>query len=221
MIDAYQKQIELQNIGHDEFWLDTLTQSKLSRLWYEEIGEQNMLDAINEHGEDEGDCGHRIWLHDLDNMCLIDGCTDIMSVVASKRTDGTPCVSIQVNSPDDKKTVWADIDEFTPEVADLIYDQVMNYGKNPKPEKSERVTKSVAQRILDGYFTQGNCCFDYLATEVVPQGMTFEQAFELYIKMMIIIEGDRFVHIRDKNDICEYELKDNQIVETQKHIGLV
>ncbi len=128
MIDDYQKETELRNAGHDEFWLDTLTPSKISRLWFEEIGEQNMFDTIKEKGEDEGET-HRIWLSDLNGMCNMNGHTDIMSAVACKRLDGTNCVSIQVNSPDDSSTVWADIYEFDHQVADLIYDQIINYKK--------------------------------------------------------------------------------------------
>lgn len=128
MIDAYQKEIELRNSGHDEFWLATLSGSRLSRVWYEEIGEQNMIDAIKQNGEDEGD-SHRIWLSDLNGMCNMNGHTDIMSAVACRNTAGAMCVSIQVNSPDDNSTIWADIFDFTPEVADLIYDQVINHKK--------------------------------------------------------------------------------------------
>ncbi len=128
MIDAYQKETELRNNGHDEFWLASLQNSQLSRVWYEEIGEQNMLDTIKDRGEDEGET-HRIWLSDLNGMCNINGHTDIMSAVACRNTAGAECVSIQVNSPDDNSTIWADIYDFTPEVADLIYDQIINYKK--------------------------------------------------------------------------------------------
>ena len=128
MIDAYQKETELLNAGHDMFWLDTLFPSQISRIWYEEIGEQNMLDTIKDRGEDEGET-HRIWLSDLNGMCNINGHTDIMSAVACRNTAGAECVSIQVNTPDDNSTIWADIFDFTQEVADLIYDQIINYKK--------------------------------------------------------------------------------------------
>ena len=128
MIDNAKKEYDLIDSGHDEFWLATLSGSKLSNIWYEEIGEQNMINVVKERGEDEGD-SHRIWLSDLNNMCNINGHTDIMSVVACKNTAGKDCLSIQVNSPDDKSTIFVDIYDFNYEVADLIYDQVVNYKK--------------------------------------------------------------------------------------------
>ena len=128
MIDNYKKDFELRQIGHDEFWLATLQGSALSALWFEEIGEQQMIDAVKATGEDEGD-SHRIWLSDLDGMCNINGHTDIMSVVACKDTAGNDTISIQVNTPDDKSTLFVSIYDFTYEVADLIYDQVIDHKK--------------------------------------------------------------------------------------------
>jgi hypothetical protein len=129
MIDAYFKQEQLLQAGHDEFWLATKSESFISRLWYEEFGEPNMIDTIKRFGEDEGDCGHRIWLSDLNNMCNINGHTDIMSAVACKNTAGEDCVSIQVNTPDDKSTIFVSIYDFNYEVADVIYEQIAKHKK--------------------------------------------------------------------------------------------
>lgn len=127
-IDNARKEYDLLNMGHDEFWLATLSGSSLSNIWYDEIGEQNMIEQVKEFGEDEGE-SHRIWLSNLNGKCRINGHTDIMSVVACKNTEGNDCLSVQVNTPDDKSTIWVSISDFTYEVADLIYDQVMNYKK--------------------------------------------------------------------------------------------
>lgn len=59
--------------------------------------------------------------------------------------------------------------------------------------------------LLEKYKKQNNCCFDFLGYEKVPAGMTFEEAFETYIGMMQMVEGDRFIHIRDNDDITEYK----------------
>lgn len=127
-IDNTRKEYDLMNMGYDEFYLSTLCSSSLSSLWYDEIAEQNMIEQAKAVGEDEGE-SHRIWLSGLNGKCLINGHTDIMSVVACKNTAGEDCLSIQVNSPDDKSTIWVDISDFTYDVADLIYNQVMNYKK--------------------------------------------------------------------------------------------
>lgn len=124
MIDNYQKEIELRDTGHDEFYLATLSGSALSRLWYEEIGEENMIFACEEFGEDEGD-SHRIWLSGLDGVCNFDGHTDVMSAVACFNTAGEKCISIQVNTPDDDSTIWVGIYDFHYSIADLIYDQII------------------------------------------------------------------------------------------------
>ena len=129
MIDNYQKEVMLRNEGYDQSYLDTLQGSQLSHLFYEEMGEQDMIDTVKEKGENEGDCGHRIWLSNLDNMCNINGHTDIMSAVACKNTAGEDCISIQVNTPDDRSTIFVDIYELPYKVADLIYDQIINHKK--------------------------------------------------------------------------------------------
>ena len=127
-IDNTRKEYDLISMGYDEFYLSTQSASQLSDIWYNEIGEQNMIEQVKEFGESEGE-SHRIWLSDLNGKCLINDHTDIMSVVACKNTDGKDCLSIQVNSPDDKSTIWVEILDFTYDVADQIYDQVMNYKK--------------------------------------------------------------------------------------------
>lgn len=122
-MDNYEKQKMLADSGYDEEYLETLQGSQLSRLFYDDIGEQDMIDTVKERGEDDGD-SHRIWLSGLNGACNINGHTDIMSAVACKNTAGEDCLSIQVNTPDDKSTLFCSIDDFTPDVADKIYYQI-------------------------------------------------------------------------------------------------
>ena len=91
-----------------------------------EIGEDDMISAVKEKGEDEGDCGHRIWLSNLNGKCNLNGHTDIMSAVVTKNTKGNDSLSIQVNTPDDRSTIFVGIYDFDADVADLIYDQIVN-----------------------------------------------------------------------------------------------
>lgn len=91
--------------------------------------ENEMLSTVQQFGEDEGDCGHRIWLSDLDGQCNINSHTDIMSVVACKTLLGNDSLSFQVNTPDDKSTMFVDLYEFEPDVVEAIYSQVMSHKK--------------------------------------------------------------------------------------------
>lgn len=91
--------------------------------------EAEMLKSVQEKGEDEGDCGHRIWLGHLNGKCDINGHTDIMSVVSCKTLLGSDSLSFQVNTQDDKSTIFVDIYEFEPDVVEAIYSQVMTYKK--------------------------------------------------------------------------------------------
>ena len=126
MIDNYQKELMLRNAGYDQSYLDTLQGSQLSHLFYEEIGEVEMINTVKVKGEHEGDL-HRIWLDNLNGVCNLDGHTDIMSAVVCKNTAGKDCLSIQVNTPNDYSTTFCSIDELNYDVVDKIYDQIMNY----------------------------------------------------------------------------------------------
>ena len=51
--------------------------------------------------------------------------------------------------------------------------------------------------------------------------MTFEEAFEVYVGMMQTIDADRFLHIRDFDDISEYKMqKDGRQKEEKRYIGI-
>jgi hypothetical protein len=70
--------------------------------------------------------------------------------------------------------------------------------------------------LMNKYMNQGNCCFDFLGYEKVPAGLTFEEAFEIYVGMMQMVEADRFIHIRDLDDISEYKMREDGSQEERK-----
>lgn len=124
MIDNYQKEIDLLNIGYDSYDTNRMSASALSRVWYDEIGEGNMIFALQENGDVDGN-NRRIYLSNLNGVCNIDGHTDVMCAHLGEDRK----LTIQVNTPDDKSTIFADIDEFNHDVADQIYDQVVKYKR--------------------------------------------------------------------------------------------
>lgn len=46
--------------------------------------------------------------------------------------------------------------------------------------------------IRDNIGNSEVCMAEYLASKEVPQGLTFEEAFNIYINCMKQVEGDRF-----------------------------
>ena len=82
-------------------------------------------------------------------------------------------------------------------------------------EKTSKQGKEIT-RLMSKYMGQDNCCFDFLAHEKVPAGLTFEQAFEIYVGMMQMVEADRFIHIRDLDDVSEYKMREDGSQEEKK-----
>ena len=123
--DYYYKRECLLEAGHDEFWVATLDEKALSDAWFEEFGVPRMIEAVKTKGEKDGNIT-RIWLDDLNGVCNLDGYTDVMC--AHLGEDGK--LTFQVNSPDDKSTIFEYIYAFPVEVADLIAKQVFDYKKN-------------------------------------------------------------------------------------------
>ena len=70
--------------------------------------------------------------------------------------------------------------------------------------------------LVKKYMEQDNCCFDFLASEKVPSGLTYEEAFEIYVGMMQMVEADRFIHIRGTDDISEYIMCEDLSQKEQK-----
>ena len=55
-----------------------------------------------------------------------------------------------------------------------------------------RLPVQTAEDLITDYRFQDVCAAEFLADTEVPAGMTFEQAFELYVEVMKTVEGDTF-----------------------------
>ena len=62
--------------------------------------------------------------------------------------------------------------------------------------KEQRVAE-----LLNTYEDSEVCMAETLASEVVPDGTTYEKAFEIYIEAMKRVEGDTFYTIKDGEKI--------------------
>ena len=62
--------------------------------------------------------------------------------------------------------------------------------------KNQRVAE-----LLSTYEDSEVCMAETLASEVVPAGTTYEEAFEIYIEAMKRVEGDTFYTIKDGEKI--------------------
>ncbi len=62
--------------------------------------------------------------------------------------------------------------------------------------KEQRVAE-----LLSTYEDSEVCMAETLASEVVPAGTTYEEAFEIYIEAMKRVEGDTFYTIKDGEKI--------------------
>lgn len=76
--------------------------------------------AVLSKGEKEETAGtYRFWLGDLNGVCDIAGHTDVLSVIATENW-----VNVQVNTPDDDSTIFADLGELPYRVVKAILEQV-------------------------------------------------------------------------------------------------
>lgn len=55
--------------------------------------------------------------------------------------------------------------------------------------------------LLNTYKDSEVCMAETLASEIVPAGTTYEEAFEIYIETMKRVEGDSFYTIKDGEKI--------------------
>jgi len=52
--------------------------------------------------------------------------------------------------------------------------------------------------LINEYLDESEVCMaEFLAWKKVPAGMTFEEAFETYIRVMKAVEGDKFYTIKE------------------------
>ncbi len=62
--------------------------------------------------------------------------------------------------------------------------------------------EQVVLELINTYANDSEVCMDeMLASEAVPSGTTYKEAFEIYIEAMKRIEGDTFYTIKDGEKI--------------------
>lgn len=63
------------------------------------------------------------------------------------------------------------------------------------------IVKETAQKIIDKYYAESEVCMaEFLASEF-PKGLSFEEAFEIYILCMKMVEGDKFYTVKENKTI--------------------
>ena len=56
----------------------------------------------------------------------------------------------------------------------------------------------LTRKLINEYREESEVCVaEFLAWKEVPAGMTFEEAFETYIKVMKSVEKDKFYTVKD------------------------
>lgn len=74
----------------------------------------------------------------------------------------------------------------------------------PADNTAQTYDGQAIKNILNEYKGESVCMAELLATQKVPAGMTFEQAFNTYMEAMAMTEGDKFIHQRSSGDSVEY-----------------
>lgn len=75
----------------------------------------------------------------------------------------------------------------------LVCENRNSFNRKNKVNMKEKEIK----RILDIYNKEDICIADLLADVKVPKGISYEQAFEIYIQLLKMIEKDNFYRIAD------------------------
>lgn len=91
----------------------------LIALW-----EAQMICHIVANGEYDETC-HIIWLHDLNNVCEICGCTDALGVYVGVDN----MLSVYLQDGNDWNSCFVGLADLPLTIVDEIYRQVMNYKK--------------------------------------------------------------------------------------------
>ena len=67
---------------------------------------------------------------------------------------------------------------------------------------SEQEREQMVTKLVDTYLNDSEVCMaETLASEIVPAGITYEEAFFIYIKAMNRVEGDKFYAIKEGEHI--------------------
>lgn len=112
-----------KNNGNKEAMMDCLSEMKKARTLRNRLHDEQvksdltdianeLTEIVREKGEQDGNI-YRIWLSDLNGVCDIAGHTDIMC--AHLGEDGI--LTFQVNTPDDKSTIFVCLEELPYSVA--------------------------------------------------------------------------------------------------------
>lgn len=78
-------------------------------------------ELLKERGEKDGNV-YRIWLDNLNGVCDISGHTDIMCAHLGE----DDILTFQVNTPDDKSTIFVYLDELPEETIKLVVSQLLD-----------------------------------------------------------------------------------------------
>ena len=61
----------------------------------------------------------------------------------------------------------------------------------------KNIVKETAQKLVDKYYAESEVCMaEFLASEF-PKSLSYEEAFEVYILCMKMVEGDEFYTIKE------------------------
>ena len=61
------------------------------------------------------------------------------------------------------------------------------------------INQEIKKELIKKFIEESDVCMaEFLASENVPNGMSFEDAFEMYIALMKEVEGDKFFVIKDE-----------------------
>ena len=63
------------------------------------------------------------------------------------------------------------------------------------------MVKETASKIIDKYYKESEVCMAEFLAQEFPKGLTYEEAFEVYILCMKTVEGDKFYAIKEKDKI--------------------
>lgn len=88
--------------------------------------ERELLNIVKNHGEQEQDDDYRLWLDGLNGVCDINGHTDILSALATHYLDGSECLVFQLNTPDDKSTMWVELNELPLDAREVAIEAICN-----------------------------------------------------------------------------------------------
>ena len=90
----------------------------------------DMIKALLKNGEWDEVC-YIGWVHDLNCVCEVRGCTDVLGVYVSRCCDGISWgIDVLMHDEWDKKEIFADLEDLPLTIADEVHRQIMCYYGN-------------------------------------------------------------------------------------------